>query len=167
MLGEESISNPVPFHQSARTQSFVSSAVATVIAGGIILFFVFLGSLVFNMMFVFFSLLFLFMFILVFQWWYIGEFFNKFKFELRDRYFFSRTGVFKESYTAIPYERIQDIHVTQSFFEKTFGLWSVSIYTATATGRGAESVFGLSQEDAQKLKSSLFIRIKKVRKVVD
>ncbi|MFH0818302.1 MAG: PH domain-containing protein, partial [Candidatus Micrarchaeota archaeon] len=88
-------------------------------------------------------------------------------FELRGDCFFSRKGVFKASYTMIRYERVQDIHVNQSFFEMLFGLWNVSIFTATATDRGSENIPGLSKENAESLKTALFAKIKKVKKVVD
>ena len=105
--------------------------------------------------------------IVVFEWWYFGEFLKKFAFELRPDHFFSRKGVFKASYTMIRYERIQDIHINQSIFEMLFGLWNVSVFTATATGRGSENIPGLSKENAEKLKTALFRKIKKVKKVVD
>ncbi len=105
--------------------------------------------------------------IVVFEWWYFGEFLKKFAFELRPDHFFSRKGVFKASYTMIRYERIQDIHINQSIFEMLFGLWNVSVFTATATGRGSENIPGLSKENAESLKTALFQKIKKVKKVVD
>ncbi len=81
--------------------------------------------------------------------------------------FFSRKGVVTPSYTMIPYENIQDVHVSQGYVEKLLGLSTVRIYTATFSGRGSDAIPGLSRENAEAFKDALFARIKGVKKVVD
>lgn len=170
MLSENEVPNSFPFHPNSPKSFFVTNVLIP-----ILMYFVVLLVLGFMVAMIMRSLFLLVLFLLailslsgvVFGWWYSAEFFRTFRFSLRSDHLFSRKGVFKASYTAIPYERIQDIHVTQSLFESLFGMWTVSIYTATATGRGSEMIRGLAKENAEALKSSLFAEIKKVRKVVD
>jgi membrane protein YdbS with pleckstrin-like domain len=162
MLGEDFSKRFVNFSSNARNALAIPSMAFTMLI---------LGATTLVLLFAFFPagvlLLLLLLALVAFEWWYYGEFLNKFAFELKGGHFFSRKGVFKASYTMIRYERIQDIHIGQSIFEMLFGLWNVSIFTATATGRGSENIPGLSKEGAEQLKTALFQKIKKVKKVVD
>ncbi len=178
MLGEKEAPNAVPFHSNAKKAFLISNLGVAIIGLFIILLipivvFVVVASAGFGEGMAAFALPFaalllvLVIAVLAFLWWYSGAFFKNFFFELRKDYLFSRKGVFKASYTTIPYERIQDIHLTQSIYDNLFGLWRVSIYTATATGRGSEDIPGLSKENAEAMKSELFKRIKRVREIVD
>lgn len=98
---------------------------------------------------------------------YSREFFKSFLFELRSDFFFSRKGVITPSYTIIPYENIQDVHLEQSIIEKILGLWRVKIYTATFSDRGSDMIQGLSVSNVEAFKNALFTKIKEVKKVVD
>jgi len=165
MLGEDFSRKTVEFSPKAR----LALAFPNMLISIVIMFFL----LIFSFIFIRFSqaipllVLVTIPVVLVLEYWYFGEFLKKFAFELRGDHFFSRKGVFKASYTMLRYERIQDIHINQSIFEMLLGLWNVSIFTATATGRGSENIPGLSKESAETLKTALFQKIKKVRKVVD
>ena len=99
---------------------------------------------------------------LVYSWMYLG----RLVFRLEGKALFVRRGAVKYSYSLIPYENIQDIHVTQTFFERLFGMWSVIVFTATIGG-GAVSVPALAKDDAEKLKEALFKRIKEAKNVTD
>ncbi len=162
MLNENFSKRFVEFSPNARGALAVFNLIVIFAVGGAASLFLLFLFLPLGLLVLFMTLL-----SLVFIWWYCGEFLRKFAFELRADHFFSRKGVFKASYTMIRYERIQDIHINQSIFEMLLGLWDVSIYTATATGRGSENIPGLSKDNAEALKTALFQKIKKVRKVVD
>ena len=170
MLSENEIPNPFPFHPNSQKSFFITNVLTPILVYFVILLVLgFVAAMIMRSPFLLVLLLpaILFLAGVVFGWWYSAEFFRAFYFSLRSDHLFSRKGVFKASYTTIPYERIQDIHVTQSLFESLFGTWTVSLYTATATARGSETIHGLAKESAEALKSSLFAKIKKVRKVVD
>jgi len=99
--------------------------------------------------------------------WYGREFIRTFRFRLDGTHLMVRKGVFKRSYTLIPYENIQDVHVVQGFVERMFGIWHIGIFTATASLRGSERILGLRQEEAQRLKSELFRRMREAKHVTD
>lgn len=103
----------------------------------------------------------------IFFIWYSKEFFKTFIYEPRRTFFFSRKGVITPSYTLILYENIQDVHLEQSIFDRIFGLWKVKIYTATHSPRGADNIFGLSYESANKLKMEILAKMKEVKQIVD
>ncbi|VVB54143.1 Bacterial PH domain protein [uncultured archaeon] len=91
---------------------------------------------------------------------------RKFIFILEKRNLLVRRGIIKYSYSLIPYENIQDIHVTQTFVERLFGMWSVTVFTATIGG-GAVSIPALDKTDAEKLKDALFTKMKEAKNVTD
>lgn len=99
----------------------------------------------------------------VYSWLYISNF----VFTMENPCFLVRKGAIIYSHTLIPYENIQDIHLVQSLTDRIFGVWSVLIFTATATEKGSEQVIGLSKESAEKLKEAIFLRIKEVKHVTD
>lgn len=103
----------------------------------------------------------------IFSIWYGNEYVKKFKFRLEKTHLFVRKGVITYSYTLIPYENIQDIHVVQGYLDRLFGMWSVSIFTATATAKGSEVVPWLTKEGAEKFKTALFEKMKEAKHVTD
>lgn len=98
-----------------------------------------------------------------YSWWYISSFI----FSLEGQYLFVRKGVIAHSYTIIPYENVQDIHVVQSLSDRIFGVWSVIIFTATATSAGSDNIFGLEKENAERLKEAVFAKMKEAKHVTD
>lgn len=98
--------------------------------------------------------------------WYSGKYLERFVFTLDEDKFFVRKGVFLYSYTMIPYENVQDIHVTQSFTDMLFGMWSVVVFTATVGG-GAVTVPALGRDGAGELKDMLFAKMKEAKNVTD
>ncbi len=88
-------------------------------------------------------------------------------FTMEGQCFLVRKGYILHSHTLIPYENIQDIHLVQSFTGRIFGVWSVIIFTATATEKGSEQVPGLLKEDAERLKEALVAKMKEARHVTD
>ncbi|MFH1470407.1 MAG: PH domain-containing protein [Candidatus Micrarchaeota archaeon] len=165
MLGEDFSKRAVEFSPNARLAIAIPSIIISLLVLGFLFFFALIAALISP--FIPFLVLALGVALVAFEYWYYGEFLKKFAFELRNDHFFSRKGVFKASYTMLRYERIQDIHINQSIFEMLLGLWNVSIFTATATGRGSENIPGLSKDSAEAFKTALFQKIKRVRKVVD
>ena len=101
-----------------------------------------------------------------FMVWYANQWLNRFKFTLDETELFVRYGVFLYNYQLIPYENVQDIHVTQSFVDQIFGMWSVIVFTATVGG-GSVKIPMLEREGAEKLKDELFKRMKEARNVTD
>jgi membrane protein YdbS with pleckstrin-like domain len=98
---------------------------------------------------------------------YSHLFINSIIFTMEGQCFLVRKGVLMHSYTMIPYENIQDIHIVQSMTGRVFGVWSIIIFTATATEKGSEQVPGLRKEDAERLKEALFAKMKEARHVTD
>jgi len=92
---------------------------------------------------------------------------NSLVFTLEKSCMMVRKGVIAYGYTLIPYENIQDIHQVQSLSDRLFGVWSVVIFTATTTSQGSERIFGLSQQSSERLKESLFAKIKEAKHVTD
>lgn len=90
-----------------------------------------------------------------------------FVFTLEEKCVLVRKGVITYSFTLIPYENIQDVHLVQSITGRIFGVWSVIIFTATATSAGSEQVIGLRKENAERFKESIFQKIKEAKHVTD
>jgi membrane protein YdbS with pleckstrin-like domain len=99
--------------------------------------------------------------------WYGNEYLKRFRFRLERAHLFVRRGVIIYAYTLIPYENIQDVHVVQGYLERLFGVWSVIVFTATASARGSETVPGLSREGAENLRKAIFQKIKEAKHVAD
>jgi membrane protein YdbS with pleckstrin-like domain len=99
----------------------------------------------------------------LYSWFYISSFI----FSLDEQYIFVRKGVIAHNYTIIPYENVQDIHVVQSITDRIFGVWSVIIFTATATAAGSDNILGLKKEDAEVFKEAVFAKIKEAKHVTD
>ncbi len=99
--------------------------------------------------------------------WYANEYLKRFRFRLDPSHLFVRRGVILYAYTLIPYENIQDVHVVQGYLDRLFGVWSVIVFTATASDRGSETVPCLSREGAESLRKSVFARIKEAKHVTD
>lgn len=98
--------------------------------------------------------------LIIFELWYYNKYINKFRYALQKDHFFVRKGVFGYNYTFIPYNNIQDIHVSQSFFESMLGIWNLSIFTATASARGSEVLPCLSRGVAESLKEQLMEKVR-------
>jgi len=99
--------------------------------------------------------------------WYGIEYLKRLRFRLDKTYFFVRKGVILYSYTLVPYENVQDVHVVQGYVDRIFGVWKVVLFTATASIQGSECVFGLSRESAEKLRTAIFKKMKEARHVTD
>ncbi|MBN2014001.1 MAG: PH domain-containing protein [Candidatus Altiarchaeota archaeon] len=161
MLNEEGVRNYASFENTA--------SVAFVLSWIFILFFL---SLVISLILLALGvnpviMILLFLLLLIILYLYAREFFKTFLFELRGDYFFSKKGVITPSYTIIPYENIQDVHINQGILEKMLGLSTVRVYTATFSGRGSDMIPGLSWKNAEAFKDSLFKKMKEVKQVVD
>jgi membrane protein YdbS with pleckstrin-like domain len=105
--------------------------------------------------------------ILCFAAWYGLKYVRSFMFRLDGMFLHVRHGVFMHAHTLLPYENIQDIHVTQGILERLFGLNTVIIFTATTSGAGAETVPWLTRDGAERLKAALFARMREARHVTD
>lgn len=163
MLNEETTKSFAPFAQNAVIVFFLSRL------GFIffIFFVVFCVAFFFHMALLYIISFLILLIFSVFFIWYSREFFRTFIYEPREIFFFSRKGVITPSYTLILYENIQDVHLEQTIFDRIFGLWKVKIYTATHSHRGADNIFGLSYESANKLKMAIFAKMKEVKQIVD
>jgi len=149
MLDEEAGSNAEPFVPHAAKANIAYSVVRN-----------FLGSVILFPLLVFLPLT------LIAGAWYANEFVKRLRFRLDGEYFFVRQGVVLYNYTLIPYENVQDIHVTQLFTDQLLGMWTVIVFTATVGG-GAVRIPFLSRESAESLKGALFARMKEARNVTD
>jgi|GEM_PF-3721772 len=180
MLDEEHVGRFAPFKVSAYTAFFISNLVVFLIAlsvcTSILLFitaitvpalFTRLSMLLDPVPFLIVLVFILLLAVVIAARWYTSEFFRTFIYELRGDYFFSRKGVITPSYTLIPYNNIQDIHVEQSIYDRIFGLWAVKIYSATFSRRGSDIIFGLSKKTAERLKTETLERMRGVKQVVD
>lgn len=98
-----------------------------------------------------------------YSWLYV----SRFVYTLEEKCLLVRKGAIIYGYTLIPYENVQDVHVVQSFTGRVLGVWSVIIFTATATSAGSEHIFGLGKETAERFKEKLFYRIKEAKHVTD
>ena len=94
-------------------------------------------------------------------------FISKFVFTLEKNCLLVRKGVITNSYTLIPYENIQDVHIVQSLIGRIFRVWSVIIFTATATASGSELVPGLGKESADRFREKIFLKMKEAKHVTD
>lgn len=150
MLNEEEGKNCEAFAPNARTYFILSRLFSTLMIS-IVLF----------------PLIVLLPLTLVVTGYYAMEYQKRLRFRMEDTHFFVRRGVILYAYTLIPYENIQDIHVVQGWLEQLFGIWSVVVFTATTTARGSETVPGLDKASAERLKTTLFERIREARHVTD
>ncbi len=163
MLGEENTKRFAPFKESAYIAFYISKLIPFLVLGFILVIAGFIVSVIYASIIV----IVLLVLVIIGLLWYSGEFFRSFIYELRSDYLFSRKGVITPSYTIIPYKNVQDVHVEQSIYDRIFGLWAVKIYSATASRRGSDIIFGLSRNNAERLKSQILGRAGEVKQVVD
>ena len=155
MFNEESEENAEKFAVGAKTEMLFSSGV----------FFLVIINLAIS---IFFNLLIWVLPISIMAAiWYPSQYIKKFKFRFDKEYFFVRKGVVTYGYTLVPYENIQDVHVVQHILGSILGVWTVSIFTATVSNRGVETIPGLSKESAEKLKNGLFEKMRGAKHVSD
>ena len=80
--------------------------------------------------------------------------FNNWRFQRRDQHLYIEHGVFKKTYTMVPYVRIQHIDTDRGPIDRTLGLSSLRVYTAGS--RGADiKIPGLDKKEALKLQKQL------------
>jgi len=149
MFGEEGKTNFTQFAGKARLVYILNSL---------------LGLLIFSV--VIFPLTVLLPLTIPFIAWYANQWLGRFKFTLDESKLFVRYGVFLYNYQLIPYENVQDIHVTQSLVDQIFGMWSVTVFTATVGG-GSARIPLLEKDGAERLKDELFRKMKEARNVTD
>ncbi|MBM3229445.1 hypothetical protein FJZ26_03370 [Candidatus Parvarchaeota archaeon] len=102
-----------------------------------------------------------------FLYFYSEEYYKRLIFCLDLDCLFLRKGVYAHSYTLLPYGNIQDVHAVQTITDSLFGLWTVTVYTATASGAGAAHIGGLERQDAEGFKAAILDRRKRAKNVID
>lgn len=73
---------------------------------------------------------------------------------LREHDVVYRRGYITRKVTAMPFNRIQHVAVTESFLDKVFGIASLKIYTAGGSG-GDINIPGLKPEAAERLRDTI------------
>lgn len=78
------------------------------------------------------------------------------RYQVNDDGIWFKRGVWFRGETSIPITRIQHIDVTQGPIERSFGLGTLTIYTA-GTQHASEILDGLAHEEAIRLRDSLLV----------
>lgn len=84
--------------------------------------------------------------------------FPKRRYALREHDIIYTEGLLLNSFTTVPFVRIQHTEISRSFLERKFNLSTLKIYTAGATGSDL-FISGLSKETAQKINAFLTSKI--------
>jgi len=97
-----------------------------------------------------------------------------YRYELKEDSFRKEQGVIGKKYVSIPYEKIQNVDISRSLFERILGLSTIQIQTAGASaqvsrrgvwGGGSEAaLIGVSHADAEVLRDELVSRSKSTTK---
>jgi len=74
-----------------------------------------------------------------------------------------KSKVIGQSVSYLYYNRIQNINVSQSFFDRLFGIFSVAIETAGEKAGTRLIISGLPKESAEKIKNFLIVKSKEYR----
>ncbi len=95
--------------------------------------------------------------------------YHYYRYEMSDLVFKKEHGIIWKKYVSIPYDRIQNVDIYRGVFARILGLSDIQIQTAggiTAGSYGAFSegrLFGVSKEDAEKLRDELIQRARSSR----
>ena len=84
----------------------------------------------------------------LYQRWYYAVYF----YDLTDNYIIIRKGPITPTEITIPFERIQDVYVSQDLLDRMFGLFDVHISSATSTSGIEAHIDGVEQKAAEGLK---------------
>jgi DNA-binding XRE family transcriptional regulator/membrane protein YdbS with pleckstrin-like domain len=72
------------------------------------------------------------------NYWYSKVYVSKFSYEITPKFIMIKSGVFTRDRTTIPFSRVQNITISQGILDRVFGLFTVKIETAGASGVGAQ-----------------------------
>lgn len=100
----------------------------------------------------------------VIRLWILREYLNTFSFRIDPEYVVVDRGVIGRQRSSFPYTKIQDVNLYQGFVQSYFGLWNVSISTATTTSEISSMIPGLSYASAEKIRDQILDRVKVAQK---
>ncbi|MFA5108671.1 MAG: PH domain-containing protein [Candidatus Micrarchaeia archaeon] len=81
--------------------------------------------------------------------------FNRYYYDLAQKYLVIKEGVFTYGETSMPYARIQDVFVDQDILDQIFGLYDLHVATASGQSSLNAHIDGLSYEGAEAIKERL------------
>ncbi len=87
-------------------------------------------------------------------------FYHYYKYELTENEFKKEFGIISKKYTAIPYNKIQNINIKKGIVARCLGLANLYIQTALSTDEFNKELPGLSQKDAEELCDQLIYKAK-------
>jgi len=92
-------------------------------------------------------------------------YFKKYFYDMNDKYFIIRKGVFSTKEIILPFSKITDVYIDQDIFDKIFNLYDFHISTPTETSARFAHVDGISKEDSEKMKNLVLEEIVKNNKM--
>jgi membrane protein YdbS with pleckstrin-like domain len=98
--------------------------------------------------------------IMLILYFYYYFYYKKYYYDLTREYLIIKEGLISYKETTIPYYRIQDVYIIQDPLDQFFGISDIYISTASGQGYLNAHIDGLSQENAQTLKSEILKRLK-------
>ena len=81
--------------------------------------------------------------------------FNRYYYDLPQKYLVIKEGVFTYGETTLPYARIQDVYVDQDILDQLFGLYDLHVATASGQSSLNAHIDGLSYDGAEAIKERL------------
>ena len=84
----------------------------------------------------------------------LGLFVKNYSFEFTPDYLYIKNGIFSMSETHMPYNTIQDVSINQTFINRMFGIYTVTIENAVGGGKGL-ALIGLSKQSAEEISGML------------
>lgn len=119
------------------------------------------GNVLFKYISIFIILLFLVTLIIYFyQKWYYSVYF----YDLNENYIIIKKGPITPLEITVPFERIQDVYVSQDLLDRFFGLYDVYISTATFTSGTIAHIDGVEKKGAEGLKNLILEKVKEKNK---
>lgn len=73
-----------------------------------------------------------------------------------------KKGVFTPSEIHIQYKKIQEVNISQTFFDRIFGIYNVHISSVTADSTYDADIYGIEKENAEGLKEFLLSKINNI-----
>lgn len=95
-----------------------------------------------------------------FKYKYEKWYFETYYYELAEDYLIIRKGVLTPSEINVPYEKIQDVYVSQDLFDRYFGLYNVHIASATLSSSFSAHIDGVEKNSADSLRNIFLQKIK-------
>ncbi len=159
-----------PFKLDGRTKVLFFFSYLSSVFGGVFFLIIIFGSALPDMDW--FALAMVGLFVIGIVCYLLASLEYSYRYSLTENGFQKEFGIIAKKYATIPYERIQNIDISQTFVERILGIYNIGIQTAGLAsssgrfgGRAAEGILpGLSQEEANRLRDELLQRARKSSK---